>query len=280
MAMCAERCAFLKYRSSSKHKRAAVQTIYITTDSDTPTPPGTGCREYMYSHPATSPETRVVMQSKDPTSTPLILTLSELHPFPSIYGGGLTPSEQVALGENIQLQVRMELEQLQVPGLLSQPMLIRLVKAARSACALDSRDCLHAIRYGAAVAIQIDDNNNGGTAKIEIRQASQVKALEYSSTLDAVCQLASQMLSLTGTSRSGGGDTNGRALAVVLVDQFGILHSPFAHARAFLVEHGFGDCAVILTTIRKGSSPPQDPKVVVQTVPAKDLAPFIPEFRV
>lgn len=33
---------------------------------------------------------------------------------------------------------------------------------------------------------------------------------------------------------------------MLLVDQFGNLHAPFAQARAFLTEHGFGDTKVIV----------------------------------
>ena len=268
LAMCAERCALLKYRVLKRVER--VKTIYIVTDADTPVSPGTACREYMSGHPAVGRDTRIVMQSKNMHSEPLVLSLAELYPFPSIYTG-LNPRDQVKLGETIQQSVRIELEQLHVPR-MPEPLLIRLVQAARQACEMDTRDSLHAIRYGAAMAIETDKSN--GT--VEILQASQIKALEYSSTLDAVCQLASQALSLT---RKGAGQRDApRVLAVVQVDQFGIPHGPFAQARAFLVEHGFGDCQIILTTT-KARDAGNTAKTLVQTVAARDLAPFVPEFR-
>lgn len=33
---------------------------------------------------------------------------------------------------------------------------------------------------------------------------------------------------------------------MLLVDQFGNLHAPFAQARTFLCEHGFGDTEVVV----------------------------------
>jgi cytidine deaminase len=265
MSLCAERCAFLRYRVQQKHE--LVKTVYIVTDSDTPVSPGMACREYMYGHPATRPTTRVVLQSKVPESEPLILTLAELQPFPSIYIG-LKPEEQLEMGGKYQQRICMALEQLQVPG-LSQQNMIRLVKAARDACQLDDRDSLHAIRYGAAIALEQEKGH------IEILQASQLKALEYGLTLDAVCQLASQVLALTKNSQNKSGP---RVVAVVQVDQFGIPHSLFAHARSFLTEFGFGDCSVILTSMDKTKAS-DDPLFSIQSVPAKDLAPFVPDFR-
>lgn len=261
LSMCAERCALLKYRTLKCTE--LVKTIYIVTDADIPISPGTACREYMNGHPAITRDTRIVMQSSDHQSEPLIMPLSELHPFPSIYTG-LDPQEQVKLGDSLQQSIRMDLEQLEAPG-ISQPTLMRLIKAARQACDMDDRDSLHSIRYGAAMAIETDKEN--GT--VEVIRASQIKALEYSSTLDAVCQLASQVLSLTqkeGRHQQGGS----RVLVVVQVDQFGIPHGPFAQARAFLVEHGFGDCRVILTATDG---------MRVQTMFARDLAPLVPAFR-
>ncbi|CAM9865634.1 unnamed protein product, partial [Hapterophycus canaliculatus] len=38
----------------------------------------------------------------------------------------------------------------------------------------------------------------------------------------------------------------GRPSWVLLVDQFGNLHAPFAQARTFLLEHGFGETKVAI----------------------------------
>ena len=39
---------------------------------------------------------------------------------------------------------------------------------------------------------------------------------------------------------------HGRSSCVILVDQFGNLHAPFAQARTFFIEHGFGETRVVL----------------------------------
>eukprot|EP00797_Seminavis_robusta_P013895 Sro2119_g315370.2 (213) ;mRNA; r:11800-12438 len=211
------------------------------------------------------------MQSKEPQSDPLCLNLSDLHPFPSIYAG-LTPEEQMKFGRTLQSSIQQQVEQLQVTG-LSHTQMSNLIQAAQNASQQDIRDSLHAMRYGAAVAIV--DCSAGTTTgstdppQIYIVQAPQIKALEYGCTLDAACQLASQILV----------NKKARPVAVVLVDQFGIPHGLFAQARAFFVEHGFGDCMVIVTRVDSTSSQAPEKKATVQCVPARELAPFVPEFR-
>lgn len=256
MSLCAERCAFLRYRAQLKN--SPIKTIYIVTDAEKPVPPGTLCREYMYSHPATLPTTRVVAQSKDPESEPSVWTLGELHPYASIYIG-MSPQQQMDFGTKHQLKVQTEIEKLELLELTEEHVL-QLVRAARSACQLDTKDSVHSIRYGAAAALQSHD------AHVHFIQASQVKALEYGCTQDAVCQLASHLLAPS--------NHNLKVVAVVQVDQFGIPHGPFAQARSFLAEHGFGDVHVILSTMD-----PVDGHISVKTVAAKTLAPYVPEFR-
>jgi hypothetical protein len=273
--MCAERCAFLKYRVEQLSR--PVIAVYIVTDAGIPIAPGTACREYMFGHPATSPETRIVMQSREPESELLCLSLGELHPYVSIYSG-LSPQEQISLGQRLQPAILLQLEHLHVLG-LTRAELLKLVQAAQNACTQDFRDALHAVRYGAAVAIETVDILLG-IPKVEILQAPQIKALEYSSTLDAVSQLAAQVLARTRSQHTP------RVLAVLLVDQFGIPHGMFAQARAFFVEHGFGDCQVLLTTMTtasamegNGNDGDRLASACVRCIPARDLAPLVPEFR-
>ncbi len=110
-----------------------------------------------------------------------------------------------------------------------------------------------------AAALRVVDDT------IEIVTASRRKAVEYGASLDAVTQLVPQLFKPNGTRQ--------RVLAVTLVDQFGVAHAPFAVARGFLVEHGFGDCVCIL--IARG----EDGKLYRKAVPANDLAPFVPHFK-
>lgn len=245
-AICAERAALLRYRSQLE--TLPIQAIYIVTDADRVVPPGTACREYLHGHPATGDETRIVLQSQHEHSRPWILTLPELHPYPSIYAR-MTVEEQVAFGSKHEELIERELEHVKIKGLF-EDQVYRLLESAHQAALEDDLDVLHAVRYGAAVAVERE-------AKVDILTAHQIKALEYSSTLDAVCQLASKLER---------GDT---VLAWVMVDQFGIPHAPFCAARSFLTEQGYGQSLVILTT--------QALKVVV--VEARELAPYTPIFR-
>ena len=105
----------------------------------------------------------------------------------------------------------------------------------------DDSDDIHPIYFGAAVEFQ-----NGS-----IVTSYQLSALEYGCTLDAVSQLATQidkMASATTNNGDGGEGTHDRNLPICLVqvDQYGIAHAPFAPARAFLTEHGYGSCDVLL----------------------------------
>jgi cytidine deaminase len=263
-SICAERGAFLRLRvqESLKGTKRQVKTVYIVTDAVTPIPPGTLCREYMYGHAACSPETRVVMQSAQSKehAWPWIVTMRELYPYPSIYMG-LNVKEQLQLGhlyanEHVQDDVSLELS-----GLSQRNIEVdRLVEAAQKATKFDDRDVLHAMRYGAAAALLLENDT------IEIVTASQRKAVEYGASLDAVTQLVPQLFKSDGTRQ--------KLLAITLVDQFGVAHAPFAAARGFLVEHGFGDCVCIL--IARG----ENGKLYRKAVPANDLGPFVPEIHV
>jgi cytidine deaminase len=261
-SICAERGAFMRLRVEEVEKgtKRKVQTVYIVSDAATPIPPGTLCREYMYGHPACSPETRVVLQSAESKKHPWawILTLRELYPYPCIYTG-LHVQEQLQLGKVYANEQVQDDKSLELSG-LSHKEIDRLCQAAQKATAYDDLDVLHAMRYGAAVAI-LSENDN----RIEIVSASQRKAVEYGASLDAVTQLAPSLFSPDGTRQ--------RVLAITLVDQFGVSHAPFAAARAFLVEHGFGECFCVVTARGENGS------LYRKAVAANDLAPFVPHFK-
>jgi cytidine deaminase len=257
-SICAERGAFLRLRvqESQEGTKRQVKTVYIVSDASKPVTPGTLCREYMYGHAACSPETRVVLQSapSKEDSWPWILTLRELYPYPSIYMG-LNVKAQLQLGslyanEHVQDDASLELSG------LSHNEIDRLVEAAQKATDFDDRDVLHAMRYGAAAALLMEDN------RIEIVSASQRKAVEYGASLDAVTQLVPQLFQPDGTRQ--------KVLAITLVDQFGVAHAPFAAARSFLAEHSFGNSFCVL--IARG----ENGSLYRKAVPAIDLAPFVP----
>ena len=257
-AICAERAAFLSLKVRDPSNQHMIDTIYIVSDADNPVPPGMLCREYMTGHSAVTSidTTRIVLQSAQVDSEPWIVTLRELYPYPSLYNR-LSVEEQLRIGKEWDLDLEREIVDLDVPG-MNHAQVMQLLRAARQATEQDDHDSLHPIRYGAAVAIQSEDDKNDTI--VEIQSAAQRKALEYGCSLDAVCQLACYLV------------VDQKALCIVQVDQYGIVHAPFAPARSFLVEHGFADCPCLVMS-RQEDGP------TVQAVLAESLAPYIPKFR-
>ena len=147
----------------------------------------------------------------------LSTTIQRLYPYPSPYTR-LTAIESVQLGEMYSAKATKDLETLEEVD--SKRLLELAILEARS-----NISDVHPIQFGAAAIF--DD----GTI-VTTRQAS---ALEYGCTLDAVSQLFPHFR-----------EQNATPLLLVQADQFGIAHAPFAPARAFLTEHGFDSCQIIL----------------------------------
>jgi len=244
-AICAERAAMVQFRFLPNF---SVTKVVISTDSEDPITPGLLCREFLAGHPTVPWNTPVISvgckcvnsQKKDeallfqngssqstsgecldegPTmALPTILTtLKELYPFPSPYTR-LTANQSTMLGEKYSARASDHFETLVEAD--SKRLLELAILEARS-----NVSDLHPIQFGAAAIF--DD----GTI-IMTRQSS---ALEYGCTLDAVSQLAPHFQ-----------DQNGTPLLLVQADQYGIAHAPFAPARAFLIEHGFANCQIVL----------------------------------
>ncbi|CAN0529265.1 unnamed protein product [Ectocarpus sp. 12 AP-2014] len=179
-----------------------------------------------------------------------VSTVGELYPWKNMYGvterGG-----QLKLG----FLVQQKAEELSDPNLAERVGLesgvVEAYDAAWRATAGDDKDDVHPIRY-AAVALFSD-----GEAEI----THQLKAFEYGATLDPVTLLAPAMMR-----RAKDGI---RTSWVLLVDQFGNLHAPFAQARTFLSEHGFGETKVAIHEAGGG----------VVVIKAKELVPGVTTAR-
>jgi len=68
-----------------------------------------------------------------------------------------------------------------------------------------------------------------------------------------------------------------RPKRIVQVDQYGVIHAPFAAARAFLSEYGFGDCRVLVQKGGNEKSPSAD-KIEIMEVSMVDIAPHAPKL--
>lgn len=236
-SVCAERAAFLQLAS---HAGAGeVKAVYLSADIPFPITPGALCREYMLSSRFTRTETRVVMEGTAGPPTRVVRTLGSLWPHASVYTR-LRRDGQVAAGERLETHLKQRLATL--GGDVAQAW-----RGAVRACSGDDSDSLHPIRYGACVVFE-----DGSEAT-----ACQRKALEYSCSLDAVCQLAPAIAASPSP-----------PAVLCMSDQYGVCHAPFGPARAYLAEHGHGAVRVVAV----------DSAGQVHVPTAAELMPGLPEW--
>jgi len=293
-SICAERAALLQLRFIPHMKR--ISKVVISTDALHPLYPGMLCREFLSSHPHTHPDLRIVMagskcanclldiragQQRDISKleapctnssthhhdwAPIETTLADIYPHPSPYTR-LTASEACRMGEQFADANTEEIsdERIETPPSsntnLSQEELSvenrneKLLGQAILASQHDNRTDLHPIRYGAAVLF------SDGT----ISTAHQKKALEYGCSLDAVTQLVPSI------DKKAKQESPIYPTLLIQADQFGIVHPPFAVARAFLSEHGYENCGILVHNTF-------DTHNFLKVVRVKDLAPSAPDM--
>ena len=297
-SICAERAALVQLRFLPLKR---IMKVVITTDAIQPIFPGMLCREFMIGHSYINPEsvsvvtagslcrrkeccldigTRSNSDDIDKLQNGCILagkkfhdwevvrtTLVELYPHPSPYTR-LNASESAKLGKLLSMSSSKEKMNLSTSlndeRILSKEEQILVSEATKAATKGNDRSELHPIQYGAAVLF--DDGS--------IDTACQRKSLEYGCSLDAVTQLA---LSIERKRNR----ENGHALVVrpkllVQTDQFGVIHTPFATARAYLSEFHCGDCQVLVQQVVQESG--SLPKAHIMSVSVKDIAPSSPDM--
>lgn len=239
-AICAERAALVQLRFVPSFE---ITKLVIATDSLAPIPCGMLCREFFAGHASVPWDLDIIstgcqcsrcglrdeelfLQNTNECidgytehSIPTLrTTIAELYPYPSPYTR-LTSRESVALGEKYSesLEISKDLNGLQEKAK-------RLLELAIMEAKANVND-IHPIQFGAAAMLQDES----------IITSHQSSALEYGCTLDAVSQLVSQFK-----------DEECGPVMLVQADQYGIAHAPFAPARSFLSEHGFGETLVLL----------------------------------
>lgn len=213
-------------------------------------------------------------------------TIRELYPFPSPYTR-LSATESVSLGETYCNNANHHAEKQFLKSQRKDDVDVNDDKTTTEqhllglaiAEAKQNVSNLHPIQFGAAAIL-----HDG-----KIVTTHQSSALEYGCTLDAVSQMASHFFQ----KRRGGGEaekrisnTTGtgtgtaRPRLIVQADQYGIAHAPFAPARAFLSERGFGDCMILLhdTALCDDDDVFNIDKWRLRTVPVIDLAPTAPSW--
>lgn len=216
-AICAERSAICRLRFLD---RPEILRIVVVTDSEVPISPGALCREFLMS--AAAPDTPVVIGNNNGEEV-TECTVGQIWPFPYLY--------RLFLRQDIIPQVAVICQEVQskaskrdsIPSSM-QSYIDQAVAAAKAVNANDRAERLHPVRFSAAL---IYEDSSVQTAWI-------LKGLEYGCTMDPVLQVLAKAVQRRAEEPSGPAP-----VLLVMMDQFEVLHAPFAQARALLVEHGF-----------------------------------------
>ena len=258
-AICAERAAMVQLRFVPAFR---ITKLVIATDCETvPISPGMLCREFLAGHGESVPwDLKVISTSSQCTrckrkdediirplkglqsakedgdksycciegheghSLPTLrTTIAELYPFPSPYTR-LTASQSVALGTKFGESSHRNRHLDYLDSTAKRLLELAISEAQQSVLNEAGREN-HPIHFGAAVAFEDQS----------ISTSNQRSALEYGCSLDAVSQLVPYIE-----------DSDCPPVLIVQVDQYGVAHSPFAPARAYLSEHGYEDCRIIV----------------------------------
>ena len=222
-SICAERSAIGQLHL---HNDPTITKIFIVTDAEQPISPGTLCREFL--------------TSKCLADTPIVLadcsgqllvecTVGYLFPHPFLYRTTGRYDIEACANQYLQGKEHNDIQALIKASCGEDAS--NLYEKALNAAKMDVLINLHPLRLGAGVLYA------DGTTEV----TWQIKALEYGSTLDPVCQL---MTYFERNKLEGIKTSNPEML--LMVDQFGIIHAPFGQARAVLCEHGYNDLKVIL----------------------------------
>jgi len=276
-SICAERAAMLQLRFVPN--LSSITKLVIVTDAEGFISPGLLCREFLFSHLLIDPDSMPVVlggsvcahsgydisghstgletlkellsvnHSKRHDFRRVRTTLRELYPHPSPYtrlssreameeGQRHTTRNSGASGRVMKCRSSL---MVRPNGMTAEEAMRLLLRLAIQASARDDRPELHPIKYGAAVLF-----SDGSTAS-----AHHKKALEYGCSLDAVGQLAQTVEDKCTPSSSADSAVNIlrtliRPILLLQCDQYGVIHAPFAVGRAYLQEHGFGDCLVVV----------------------------------
>jgi cytidine deaminase len=284
-AICAERAAMVQLRFVPSFQ---ITKLVIATDSLEPISPGLLCREFLAGHDSVPWDVPVIsagcicrncqwrdqdlfLQTKSQSQSPcqgddvntttehhsiptLQTTIRQLYPYPSPYTR-LTASQSIALGEAYCEQPPASDEKEPLEETARRLLELAIMEAKSNISEL------HPIQFGAAVVFE------DGT----IVTSHQASALEYGCTLDAVSQLTSHITA----------ESSHAPLLLVQADQYGIAHAPFAPARSFLSEHGYGDCRVLLHDTTASDDDDVENNVnawKLRQVSAADLAPNAPSW--
>jgi len=220
-SICAERAAAVQLRELSHS--AKVTALYLISDLENDCiTPGVLCREYLMS--CMDLDVPIHLGNFD-LNIIRKTTLRKLYPYPSIY-------ERISRNDLLIYGKRMAEKHL---PLHFGDRWIRLHEEVRKVTNNDEFGFhMHPINY--AAGIQFQDES--------ISVSWQKAGIEYGTTVDAVSGMLNNIESK--------GKKN-PAILLLMLDQFGLPHAPFAPARAQLYERGYSDIIVGVLDYDSGS---------------------------
>ena len=211
-SICAERAAAVQLRELPQSTR--VTALYLISDlrNDCITP-GVLCREYLLS--CMEPDIPIHLGNYD-LNIIRKTTLRQLYPYPSIYER-VTRDDLLVKGK--------QLAEKHIPLNIDEKWK-RLYQEVHKVADKDQFGFqIHPITYAAGIQFQ-----NGS-----ISVSWQKAGMEYGTTVDAVTGILNDI---------GKNDKDNRPILLLMLDQFGLPHAPFAPARAQYYERSYSDIVV------------------------------------
>jgi len=218
-SLCAEQVAAAKLREIPDIKR--VRRIYVVCEGKDYIPPGLQSREMLYEFARGS--TPIIMAGTGNVDNPTCTTLVMLYPFPPLFRKTL----HTEIAASIEVFSKTAQQISCVPGFKENQNWVDLYTAVKAATQNDKSE-VYPVKLAAGVLFS--DNST--------KIVSQSKAVEFASSIDPVVKLIPFL-----EEKVAEGVTPS---LVLMSDQFGVLHAPFACARAFLAEHGYEDLKLIV----------------------------------
>jgi len=250
-AICAERAALVRLRLLNS---PILEKLVVTTDSQHAISPGPLCREFLQG--CGDPSTPLVI-TNGPGTDIVECTIADIFPYPYMYR---KLSRDVVITSATRFSSYCQPCTTSLVRLLDTNSIFKVMQAAHAVNSFDNEDPLHPIRLSAAVLYE-----DG-----ETQSTYQLKGLEYGCTSDPMEAIIHFMLQ----------NKEKKALLLVMLDQFGVCHAPFARARAQLAERGFDHVSILIHTpadrseaILNAEGDADGSRVELQVVKVKDLLP-------
>lgn len=238
-AICAERSAMTQLR---KYTSPIVEKVVITTDSEEPISPGILCREYMMS--VCSPDMPIILGNASGNQI-AEFRLGEIHPAPYIYRKQ-DRNQVLAFAKGFaQLCANQHNHQ----SLWNEEERILYARAMQGIDRTRRTTSLHPITFSAAVMFN-HSSYSGRSDDTDVEVSGWLPALEYGASLCPV-QLLLREFEKRRTVEEG--EAMYLSATIIMVDNLGIAHAPFASARSLLAEHGYTESTTVMYHGEDGS---------------------------